>query len=54
MFFQKKEKKFNLTNFFSFLKKIIRLEIFILFLFDVAFKKKKIADMAFLKMQIFF
>ena len=33
MFFQQ---KINLTNFFSFFK-IIRLEIFILFLFEVAF-----------------
>ena len=38
MFFQKKKgKKINLTNFFSFFKKIIRLEIFILFLSDVVF-----------------
>ena len=36
MFFQKKGKKINLTNFFL---KIIRLEIFILFLSDVAFFK---------------
>ena len=39
MFFQKKGKKFNLTNFFSFFLKIIRLEIFILFLSDLAFFK---------------
>ena len=36
---KKKKKKINLTNFFSFFKKIIRLEIFILFLSDVAFLK---------------